>query len=297
VSWHADVVPTARSGDGRGFTIVSFHAHPDDEALFVGGTLARASAEGHRVVLVVATDGAAGLADDSLLDGLGAHRNGELDASARALGCARVVRLGYADSGWKGSARPGGFSEVDVGVAAGGLADLLHEESADVLTVYDAAGGYGHPDHVQVHRVGICAAAMAGTPMVLEATVDRRLIRWGVRIASWVPGFDVVPGDFRDAYSAPDKITHRIDVRAYSEAKRAAMRAHASQAGGGVRTLALLNRLPKPIFRAVLGREWFVERGRPMGSRADDIFQTFTSRTGDTQRPAARGQDAADTDA
>jgi len=76
------------------FTLVSFHAHPDDEVLFTGGTLARASAEGHRVVLVVATDGAAGLADHALLPGLGERRAQELQRSAEALGCARVVRLG-----------------------------------------------------------------------------------------------------------------------------------------------------------------------------------------------------------
>jgi LmbE family N-acetylglucosaminyl deacetylase len=279
VPWHADAVPpTVRDANARRFTVVSFHAHPDDEVLFTGGTLARAGAEGHRVVLVVATDGEAGLADDSLLDDLGARRDAELDASARALGCARVVRLGYADSGWKGSARPGGFSEVDVDLAAGRLAEVLREESAELLTVYDAAGGYGHPDHVQVHQVGIRAAAMAGTPVVLEATVDRRLIGWGVRIASWVPGFDIAPADFRDAYSATDEITHRVDVRAYCEAKRAAMRAHVSQAGGGVRTLRLLTRLPGPLFRLALGHEWFVERGRPAGHRTDDIFETVRAR-------------------
>jgi len=276
--WHTDAVaPTDRGASARHFTVVSFHAHPDDEALFTGGTLARASAEGHRVIIVAATNGAAGLADDGLLDGLGAHRDGELDAAARALGCARVVRLGYADSGWKGSARPGGFSEVDVEDAAGRLAEVLREEFADVLTVYDAAGGYGHPDHVQVHRVGLRAAALARTPVVLEATVDRRLICWGARIASWVPGFDVRPADFRDAYSASGEITHRVDVRGYAGAKRAAMRAHASQAGGGIRTLAILIRLPAPLFRLALGHEWFVERGRAVGVPLDDIFATIRS--------------------
>jgi len=71
-----------------------------------------------------------------------------------------------------------------------------------------------------------------------------------------VPGFDVRPADFRTVYPAAGDITHRVDVRAYCEAKRAAMRVRAGQARGGVRTLALLTRLPSPIFRAVLGREW-----------------------------------------
>jgi LmbE family N-acetylglucosaminyl deacetylase len=257
------------------FTLVSFHAHPDDEVLFTGGTLARASAEGHRVVLVVATDGSAGLAGDALLAGLGERRDAELERSAEALGCARVVRLGFADSGWHASARAGGFSEIDVDVAAGPLADVLREESADVLTVYDSAGGYGHPDHRQVHRVGVRAAELAGTRVVLEATVDRRLIQRAVRLVSWLPGLNVAAADFRTAYTESGRITHEIDVRAHWRAKRRAMQAHVSQAGGGVRTLAILLRLPGPLFRLVLGREWFTERGRAVGPRSGDMFSAL----------------------
>lgn len=263
------------------FTLVSFHAHPDDEVLFTGGTLARASAEGHRVVLVVATDGSAGLAQDALMAaGLGERRNRELAGSAEALGCARVVRLGYADSGWRSSARSGGFSEVDVEVAAGRLAEVLREESADVLTVYDAAGGYGHPDHMQVHRVGVRAAELAGTQVVLEATVDRRLIQRAVRLVSWLPGLGVRAADYRTAYTESGRITHEVDVRAYCPAKRRSMQAHVSQAGGGVRTLAILLRLPGPLFRLVLGREWFTERGRLPGPRprSGDVFSALRRR-------------------
>ena len=243
-------------------TIVSFHAHPDDEVLLTGGSLARAAAEGHRVVLVVATDGAAGLAVD--LAELGARRRGELQRSADALGCARVVWLGHADSGWGDSARPGGFSEVDTETAATGLAAVLTGEAADVLTVYDPAGGYGHPDHVAVHRVGVRAAELAGTPRVLEATVDRRLLQRAVRVVSWLPGVHARAADLDHAYTAHADITLVVDVRAHCTAKRAAMRAHASQAGGGsgVRTLALLLRLPPPLFRLVLGREFYRERPR-----------------------------------
>ena len=83
------------------FTLVSFHAHPDDEALLTGGLLGRSAAEGHRVVLVTATAGERGLAGDGDRDGDGLAdvRMTELVASARILGCARVVGLGYADSG------------------------------------------------------------------------------------------------------------------------------------------------------------------------------------------------------
>src|ERR1044072_7500308 len=86
----------------RRFTLVAFHAHPDDEALLMGGTLARLAAEGHRVVLAVATDGEAGAAASSYRSAgrLAAHRRDELERSAAALGCARVVRFGFKDSGW-----------------------------------------------------------------------------------------------------------------------------------------------------------------------------------------------------
>lgn len=261
------------------FTLVSFHAHPDDEVLLTGGTLARAAAEGHRVVLVVATNGEAGLAASGLRadGGLGGRRVAELEHSAAALGCARLVLLGYRDSGWQDSARPGGFSTVAVSEAAGQLARVLTQERADALTTYDPAGGYGHPDHVQVHRVGAAAAKLVGTPLVLEATLDRALIQRAVRVVQALPFVlpEVRASAFDEAYS--EFVTHRVDVRAHIDAKRAAMAAHASQATADTsqRTLALLLRLPGPIFRQVLGREWFVEPGRAPGDRLDDIFASL----------------------
>src|SRR5947208_12803701 len=90
--------PQAEGARAAGYTLVAFHAHPDDEALFTGGTLARCSAEGHRVVVVTATAGELGLTGAGAAD-LGATRSAELDAAAAALGVARVVHLGYGDSG------------------------------------------------------------------------------------------------------------------------------------------------------------------------------------------------------
>jgi LmbE family N-acetylglucosaminyl deacetylase len=258
-------------------TVVSFHAHPDDEALLTGGSLARAVAAGHRVVLVVATDGEAGLASSEVGPDLRDVRRRELESSARALGCARLVRLGFADSGWHDSrsARLDVFSRLDVATAAAPLVDVLREERADVLTTYDAAGGYGHPDHQQVYRVGALAARLAGTPVVLEATAPRERLHRVVRLCARVPGLldSVDPQDFATAFSRRADITHVIDVRDHLDAKREAMRAHASQATSdvGPRTLALLLRLPRPVFRAALGHEWFVDRGRP-GLRCHDLF-------------------------
>jgi len=150
--------------------LVCFHAHPDDEVITTGGVMRLAADAGHRVVLVTATDGALGEVPDGLLaagERLVDRRRRELQASARALGVHRLEMLGYPDSGMAGTpdnARAEAFCNVDVEVAASALAQVLVQEGADVLTVYDPHGNYGHPDHVQVHVVGVRAAQLAGSP-------------------------------------------------------------------------------------------------------------------------------------
>lgn len=265
-----------------GFTVVAFHAHPDDEALLTGGTLARLAAEGHRVVLVTATAGEAGLSSAALHgnDGLGERRLAELQRSADLLGCARLVVLGYPDSGSGQSPHAGSFATLDPAGPAQRLAELLDEEAADALMTYDERGGYRHPDHVQVHRVGILAAELAGTPLVLEATVDRERLQAVARLLAPLPGVGrLIPRDrFVGAYTARSELTHRIDVRRYLGPKVAALAAHATQAGGGgsIRTVSLLVRLPRFTLGPVLGREWFRERGRPPTAELlDDLFASL----------------------
>jgi LmbE family N-acetylglucosaminyl deacetylase len=266
-------------------TLVAFHAHPDDEALLTSGTMARAAAEGHRVVVVVATDGELGLAASEFTgEGrLAATRMDELRASARALGVARVEHLGYADSGLGPDAAPDPpgatrFVRADVEEAATRLAAILREEDADVLLHYEPNGGYGHPDHKKVHVVGARAAEIAGTSKVLEATVPRdticRAIDLAAKVYRFPPEFD--RSSFDRAFSARSEITHRISVRRHVAAKRASMRAHASQAsadGGADRTLAAFLRIPRPLYDLVFGREWFVDRSLPPGSPVRrDVF-------------------------
>lgn len=273
-----------RDDAAMGYTLVSVHAHPDDESLLTGGTLARAAAEGHRVVLVVATAGGEGLSAASAVapGTLADRRLDELHDAASALGVERVHLLGYDDSGMDGLAGRDShaFARADVEPAAQRLADLLRAERADAVTVYDPAGGYGHPDHVQVYRVGVRAAEIAGTRVVLAATVDRTSLLRALRLLNRLR---LMPADWRPerfvaAYCERALLTHRVDVRKYAAQKRAAMAAHATQttADAGIRTLAIFLRLPRFLLRGALGREWFVEIGRqPAGELLDDVFATL----------------------
>ncbi|MGN6681374.1 MAG: PIG-L deacetylase family protein [Streptosporangiaceae bacterium] len=254
-------------------TIVCLNAHPDDEALLTGGTIAMLAAEGHRVVLVVATDGIMGPADS-----VSQHpsRLEELRASARVLGAARVAHLGYADSGYGSEFYPDPpdrqrFARADANEAAGKLAAILREENADLLLSYDQAGGYGHRDHVQVHHVGSLTAKMTGV-RVLEATRPREqavAISRAQRPLRFIVGFDVAAA--RGFGTPRSQLTHRVDVRGYAAQKQAALAAHASQAwpASGARAgriFWLLARLPVPIFALLLGTEWFAEPGVAVGS-------------------------------
>lgn len=260
-------------------TVVSFHAHPDDEALLTGGTLAKAAAAGHRVVLVTATSGGAGLVASRLVKGrdLGQLRLHELEKAAAAIGAASVELLGYDDSGMDGRAPGNAFARAGVQDAAEELATILRRESADVLTIYDANGGYGHPDHLQVNRVGRRAAELVSpTPVVLEATIDRDQLRRAICLMRSVRlGGQLDLSSLGQSFTPRSDITHRIDVRCQLPAKRAALHAHASQASADhvQRTVAFLLQLPPPLFRLALGREWFVRRHSTQPrALATDIF-------------------------
>jgi LmbE family N-acetylglucosaminyl deacetylase len=263
-------------------TLVTFHAHPDDESLLTAGVMAKAAAEGHRVVLVIATTGDAGEVDLAFLgdEDLGDRRTREAEASARALGVGRLVFLGYEDSGLEGEL-PGGFAQTGVDEAAGRLAAILREEGADVLTIYDPRGGYGHPDHVHLHAVGRRAAGLASTPVLLEATFNRDLLKMAADLAPTL-GFDLpadfAPPDTSDWFVPATEITHTVDVGAFIAQKRASMEAHASQAtsaSSNVRSLETFLSLPDEWFAIAFGTEWFVDRSLAPGSAVDDIFATL----------------------
>ncbi|MGH3263351.1 MAG: PIG-L deacetylase family protein [Trebonia sp.] len=248
-------------------TVVAFHAHPDDEVLLTGGTIARLAAEGHRVVIVVACDG------DVWPGPQQGRRLDELRASAAILGAAKTVHLGYADSG-QGPVlfeNPPGrtrFVRADAEEAARRLADLLEQEHADLLLSYDPQGGYGHRDHVRVHQVGARAAKLAGV-RVVEATVPRELT---VRVGTPLLLLGLLNRHRIDeirGYGMPrSTITHRVDVRRYAAQKQAALAAHRTPVYGKGRSARLfraLIRSPLPVFRLICGTEWFVEPGGRTG--------------------------------
>jgi LmbE family N-acetylglucosaminyl deacetylase len=262
-------------------TLVCFHAHPDDECIQTGGVMRKAADEGHRVVLVVATRGENGEVDDGFLDAgeaLWERRVVETQASATILGATRVEFLGYVDSGMMGTPendKPDAFWQADIEVAAAKLAAILTEENADVLTVYDDNGGYGHPDHIQVHRVGMRAGEIAGTPKVFQTTMNRdhfRRAREAMR--------ERLPEDEIDESNLPDVsedstfgkpeaiITGAVDATPYLEQKRAAMRAHASQIG----EQSFFLTMPDEAFAYAFGTEWFIRDGQGPGITERDLF-------------------------
>ncbi len=260
-------------------TLVTFHAHPDDAEITCGGMMARAKADGHRVVLVVATRGELGEQQPGIVapdESLAERRVTETLAAAAILGVDRVEFLGYVDSGMAGEPTndaPGSFASADIEVAAARLARILREEDAAALTTYDDNGGYGHPDHIQVNRVGNRAAEIAGTPHVFEATTNRdhflRLMRERPPETAGVDESTMPTAeDLEGIGVAEARITTTLDVREYAVLKRRALAAHASQVGPESFFLAM----PEDAFVAGFGYEWFIHCGVPDGTQETAIF-------------------------
>jgi len=258
-------------------TLVSFHAHPDDECIACGGTIRKAAEEGHRVVLVVATRGEHGQVPEGFLnpgEELWQRRVIETYASAEILGAQRVEFLGYTDSGMMGTPAneaPGSFWTAPVDEAAKKLAALLEEEGAEVLTCYDEHGGYGHPDHIQVHRVGLRAGELAGTRRVFQATINRdHILRGRELFADPTAEADLEASDIDDDdLGIPESlITAAVDVTPYLEYKRRAMRAHASQISEQSFFLAM----PDDAFAYGFGTEWFIRAGQGPGITETDLL-------------------------
>jgi LmbE family N-acetylglucosaminyl deacetylase len=257
-------------------TAVFFHAHPDDEAIATGGTMAKMAAEGHRIVLVTATRGELGLTPEDVVgvgESLAMVRERELELAGKLLGVSRREFLGYRDSGMAGedsNEDPTNFWKADIEEAAKRLADLLEEEKADVLTIYDEHGGYGHPDHIQVHRVGARAGELARTPSVYMATLNRDRVLELMERAEELGVDGPNREDFEpDAFGEPEaRITNAVDVTGFLEQKRGAMRAHASQ----ISETSFFLSMPDDVFALMFGTEWYIRLGAPKSGMSGSLL-------------------------
>lgn len=244
-------------------TVVFVHAHPDDEALLTAGTMRALKEKGHRVVVIMATNGDAGLSEIGNYADLGNIRKRELQDSARILGVSETYFLNYRDSGLDGkiTAVQSTLCQASVEEVAKSIAAILENESAQMVIGYDSKGGYGHPDHVQVHKATIAAAKISHTPVVANATVDRQTI--AILLDYVRPLLKIGPlkdlAALADGFTPRADITHRVDISKWTSFKRASMRAHGSQRVGGstIRTLQVFSNLPSRIFNRAFKYEWF----------------------------------------
>ncbi|MFI6509115.1 PIG-L family deacetylase [Streptosporangium sp. NPDC050855] len=263
-------------------TLMAVHAHPDDEVLGTGGIFARYAEEGIRTVLVTCTNGEQGDAPGGVKPGEPGHdeaavsalRLEELRASVAHLGIEHVELLGYRDSGmdgWDGNKAEDAFANVPVERAAARLAELMERYRPQVVVTYDENGGYGHPDHIQAHRIAMAATEACGIPAKLYHTaVPREGIAelFELLRAAGVPSEEL---ELPDDFGVPqEQITAMIDVAPYVERKRKALEAHASQ-GDSIFML----RMPPEAQQQVLGTEAFIRvinRVPGAADREDDLF-------------------------
>jgi N-acetyl-1-D-myo-inositol-2-amino-2-deoxy-alpha-D-glucopyranoside deacetylase len=283
---------------GRRLLLV--HAHPDDEALWTGGTIARYAASGVHITLVTCTLGEEGevipaalrgLAADAA-DQLGGYRVGELRAACAALGINDQRFLGgigrWRDSGMAGTpanAHPRAFAggALDEQVAA--LSETLAEVRPQVVVTYDENGGYGHPDHIRAHQV--TTAAVAGHAFDLHGlywtVVTRSMFREGLAALRAVAGLPFALPVEEELPGPPDEaVTTTIDVSAQLPAKIAAIRAHATQValweptdwGGADGSPAWVFTLSNGLGYPVPTTERFILAGgrADLGHVANDLF-------------------------
>ncbi|MEU6821803.1 N-acetyl-1-D-myo-inositol-2-amino-2-deoxy-alpha-D-glucopyranoside deacetylase [Streptomyces atriruber] len=280
------------------------HAHPDDESITTGATMAKYAAEGAHVTLVTCTLGEEGevipaelahLAADRE-DSLGARRIGELAAAMKEVGVTDHRFLGgtgrYRDSGMMGveqNSRAGAFWSADLDEAAAHLVEVIREVRPQVLVTYDPDGGYGHPDHIQAHRVAMRAAELAaesafradlGEPHAIDkiywnraprSVVEERF-RWMAGVLRDSP-FDT-PAVVADVPGVTDdeRITTEIDGRPHKAAKAAAMAAHATQITVSGPLFILSNELAQPIFDVEYYELVRGEASAEGASRETDLF-------------------------
>jgi len=284
-------------------SLLLVHAHPDDETINNGATMAKYVSEGVRVTLVTCTRGEEGevlvpeLADlaSSKSDQLGKHREGELANAMAALGVKDFRFLGapevsYRDSGMLGTEpnnRSDVFWQAGLDDAASHLVKIIREVKPQVLVTYDEFGGYGHPDHIQAHRVAMRAAELASDPTygtggaweiskIYWNTMPRSVIQEGIDKMKEI-GSSFFGAESADdlPFAKPDElVTTLIDGTAFIDAKMAAMASHPTQIELDGPFFALSNNLGNQVW----GHEYYTlvkgEKGLTLDSqgREADLF-------------------------
>lgn len=275
---------------GRRLTLMTVHAHPDDEATSTGGVLARYADEGVRTILVTCTDGACGDGPGGVKPGQPGHdpaavaemRRHELERSCAVLGVDVLELLEYGDSGmmgWPQNDAPHSFWRTPVDAAADRLVELIRRYEPDVVVTYDENGFYGHPDHIQAHRVTMAAVdrlaagddPAAGPAKVYWTTAPQS------RMAEFRATVEELGGNWDDPDDEPgpdiglpdDEITTWVDARDVGGRKFDALLEHGSQ-GDNI----FFIQLGRDKFIDLMGTETFVRvrdrTGAPVPE--DDLF-------------------------
>jgi N-acetyl-1-D-myo-inositol-2-amino-2-deoxy-alpha-D-glucopyranoside deacetylase len=277
--------------------LLAFHAHPDDETIAMGGTMAKYASAGIPVVVVTATDGALGEVhnyDDPgpIKERLAEVRAEEIRAALDILGVKDQEFLGYRDSGmmgWETNHHPNCFWQADHQEAARRLVSLIRKYRPEVMTIYDPHGGYGHPDHINVHRIGIDAFYASDDEMRFPLSKGEEgwrpaklymTARPRTRMAAWAEmrlsegSIDAETAERMRQSGVPDDlVTCLVDVREYVETKLNALRAHRTQIPLDWPMLTV----PEDRKDEVLGREAFVRVFGPTEVVETDLFEGIAS--------------------
>lgn len=259
-------------------TLMIVHAHPDDEAIGTGGTFARYAAEGVRTVLVTCTLGEEGEIVDPALDtpenraNLGELRYQELMNAVQHLGIQHLELLPYRDSGMMGTPtnqHPECFAQADLTEATGQLVQLVRQYRPQVLVSYNEHGGYGHPDHINAHKITVAAFDAAGDarkyPNAGEPWTPLKLYYISFRRARWLKIWTTMrerglktplddPEFNLERFVDDPRITTTLDIKRYLPQKIAAMRSHPSQIGPDWMWLAV----PEDVREELLYDEHFI---------------------------------------
>ena len=274
--------------------LLAIHAHPDDEVITTGGVLRHSVVRGFRVKVVTCTDGSRGEVVGEGMDPaevfprLAEVRRGEIANALGALGVTEHELLGYADSGMmgtEGNEDPASFWQADLHEAIGRVVAIIRSFKPSVFVTYDPFGGYGHPDHIQTHRVGLLAveaASMAAlypeagpawrTPKAYYTAIPKSgIVKMNQMFLD--RGLPSPFGEEIDPAEIPmgtddDLITSLVDVSEHIEDKQAALKAHHSQ----ISPESFFLNIPDDLIPTLYGTESFVRVRSDV--RVDDELET-----------------------